>query len=236
LSVPAVVLAVVLVCALLLPPLSSWAARTVWAETLSFVAFAVVVPALVVLAAPWQVTGLGARAERLADSRRRHPELLRSAAFLLVAVTLDILWRTPFAVDHLARDRWLALLEAVTLIPAGVALWLEIVESPPLVPRSPRPTRIAIAAVSMWTIWALAYVLGMADGSPYAIYRHSLAERSEQATESQIATGIMWFVAGCAFVPVVFSNLLQWLHSEENPDEELHRLLAEERRRGRGAR
>ncbi len=88
----------------------------------------------------------------------------------------------------------------------------------------------------MWTIWILAYVLGMADGSPYAIYRHSVAERAEQATESQIATGIMWFVAGCAFVPVVFSNLLQWLRAEENPDEELHRLLAEERRRGRGPR
>ncbi len=133
-SLPAILLAIVLACAPLLPPLGSWAARNVWAESLSFVTFAVAVPALVVLAAPWQLLGLGAQAERLADSRRRHPEILRAATFVVVAATLEILWRTPFAVDHLARNRWLPILEALTLIPAGIALWLEIVDSPPLTP------------------------------------------------------------------------------------------------------
>ena len=43
----------------------------------------------------------------------------------------------------------------------------------------------------------------------------------------------MWFISGCAFVPVVFWNLIRWLQSEEDPDEELHRLLRQERIRGR---
>jgi hypothetical protein len=43
----------------------------------------------------------------------------------------------------------------------------------------------------------------------------------------------MWFISGCAFIPVVFWNLIQWLQSEEDPDEELHLLLRQERIRGR---
>ena len=86
----------------------------------------------------------------------------------------------------------------------------------------------------MWSIWVLAYVLGMASAKPYAHYHLQLTGSASHAADSQIATGILWFIAGCAYVPVVFSNLMLWLRSEENPDEELHRLVAEERRRGRG--
>ncbi len=126
-------------------------------------------------------------------------------------------------------------MQAATLIGTGTALWLELVRSRPLQPRSTRPMRAALAAGSMWSIWILAYLLGMASSKPYAHYRLQPPGSASHAADSQIATGILWFIAGCAFVPVIFSSLMQWLRSEENPDEELHRLLAEERRRGRGA-
>jgi cytochrome c oxidase assembly factor CtaG len=233
-AVPTGVLAVVVAVVPLVPPLLSWSAHDAWAEALSFGLFAVVVPALVVLAAPWQLIGLGPAADRLAQTRRRHPEALRTAAVAAVYVATDIAWRTPYAITHLSHDKWLVILQASTLVLTGTALWLELVRSPPLSPRSPRPTRAALAAGSMWSIWILAYLLGMASSRPYAHYRLQPPGSASHAADSQIATGILWFIAGCAFIPVVFSSLMQWLRSEENPDEELHRLVAEERRRGRG--
>ncbi len=71
-----------------------------------------------------------------------------------------MLWRTPVGVNALARHPWLVVVEAVTLVPLGMGLWLELVESPPLTPRLSRPHRVALAAVSMWTIWVLAYLVG----------------------------------------------------------------------------
>ena len=234
-AVAAALVAVVLALLPLVPPLVLWSAREAWAEALSFAIFAVVVPALVALAAPWRLIGLGTVVERLAQSRRRHPELVRAAAVAVLAIAIDVVWRTPYAIDRLSRDRWLVAVQAATLIVSGTALWLELVRSPPLSPRSPRPTRAALAAGSMWSIWVLAYVLGMASAKPYAHYHLQLSGTASHAADSQIATGILWFIAGCAFAPVVFSSLMRWLRSEESPDEELHRLVAEERRRGRGA-
>ena len=50
--------------------------------------------------------------------------------------------------------------------------------------------------------------------------------------DQQITAGVMWAVASACFVPVIFFNLFQWLHGEEDPDEALQRLVREERRRG----
>ena len=55
--------------------------------------------------------------------------------------------------------------------------------------------------------------------------RHQLS----LAMDQQLTAGVMWGVAG-VFIPLIW-NLLQWLSSEEDPDEELHRLVREERRR-----
>jgi cytochrome c oxidase assembly factor CtaG len=144
-----------------------------------------------------------------------------------------IFWRTPLSVDALARHPWLLAAEAVTLVAAGVGLWLELVESPPLTPRLSRPNRVALAAVSMWTIWILAYLVGLSHGPWYPGYAHQPGRGLSLSADQQLTTGTMWFVSGCAFVPVVFWNLIRWLQTEEDPDQELHHLVRLERTRGR---
>ena len=52
-----------------------------------------------------------------------------------------VAWRTPAAVNWLAGAPGASFVEAVVLVPVGVGLWLEIVESPPLSPA--RRTRCA---------------------------------------------------------------------------------------------
>jgi cytochrome c oxidase assembly factor CtaG len=158
---------------------------------------------------------------------------LRSAGFAALYLAGAVLWRIPPSVNALERHPWLVAVEAVTLVPVGMGLWLELVESPPLTPRLSRPHRVALAAVSMWAVWVLAYLVGLSHASWYHAYVHHAGSGFSLSADQQLTTGLMWFISGCAFIPVVFWNLIRWLQSEEDPDEELHRLIRQERIRGR---
>jgi cytochrome c oxidase assembly factor CtaG len=215
----------------LVPPAAGAARRYDWAEALQFVVLALVGPGLFVAGAPWERIGLGRRALALARDRRRHPERLRSFALVGAALACMVAWRLPAAVNRLYSGGWPLAVEAGSLFAAGVVLWLECVSSPPLVPRSTRPVRIALCALSMWTIWVLAYLVAMSKGDWYQAYHHRAGAGLSLAMDQQLSAGVMWVVAAACFVPLIFWNLLQWLHSEEDPDEELHRLVREERRR-----
>jgi cytochrome c oxidase assembly factor CtaG len=236
--------------ACLVPPCSAYARRYEFVEALQFSLLAVAVPALVVAGSPWRLLGLAARPppgdtqvgstvgslrwmDEVARCRRRHPELVRTAVFgglFLVVVTL---WRIPPSVNALVRHPWLVGVEAVSLLVVGVGLWLELIESPPLSPRLSRPNRVALAAVSMWAVWVLAYLVGLSTGSWYHAYSHQPGHGFSLVADQQLTTGTMWLAFGCAFIPVIFSNLIRWLQSEEDPDVEMHQLVRLERTRGR---
>ncbi len=198
----------------LTPPLSSWSHRYSTWEALQYGLLAVVVPALTVLGAPWRLLGLGSAFEQLEQRRHLRPGIARVSALVLPALVLLAIWRIPALVDRLASNRWLALAEAATLVPAGLAVWLELVPSPPLSPRLPSYLRIAVAAVTMWTIWILAYLVGLAGTNTYRAYAHVPHRAVSFAADQQLAAGVMWLVAACAFVPVVFLNLMSWLRNE----------------------
>lgn len=247
------VVALALLVACVVPPLSTQARRYEFVEAAQFCLLAIVVPALLVLGAPWRRLGLaspfvpapdadGPTAEslaamgamdRLAAGRRRHPEAVRSTCFAGLYLAGAVAWRIPPAVNSLARDPWLLAVEVLTLVPVGMGLWLELVDSPPLTPRLSRPHRVALAAVSMWAIWVLAYLVGLSHASWYHAYAHHAGTGFSLSADQQLTTGLMWFISGCAFIPVVFWNLIRWLQSEEDPDEELHHLVRQERIRGR---
>jgi len=222
----------VVVAAVLVPPVSELARRYEYVDALQFSVFAVVGPALVVVGAPWRAPRLPAgRLRQLADGRRRHTELVRSAGFLAADMAGIVFWRLPVAVDAVSRQRWLGAVEGLTLVVLGIGLWLELVESPPLVPRGGRPRRAVLAAVSMWTIWTIAYMGAMSDATWYRGFRHVAGSGVSAQADRQFSSALLWAVAAAAFMPVIFWNLVQWLRSEDDPDDELVRLLQEERRR-----
>lgn len=228
-------LAVVVLVLALVPPLSSEARRVEVFEALQFALLAIGIPALVVLGAPWRWLGLAAgpavqsdaegiavvdrprMADRLTTARRRHPEPARSLGFLVLELAALVTWRTPAAVDAVPRHGWLALVEAVTLMGAGIGLWLELVESPPVMPRLTRPRRIVSAAVVMWTIWVTAYLLGLSHSSVYVAFHHVAGDGLSVAADQALTTWVLWFTSLCAFVPVIFTNLVVWLRGEEGP-------------------
>ena len=144
------------------PPLSAGAHRYDWAEALQFMVLALVAPGLVVAGAPWRGPGAWpGRRSNWPPPASVTMNALRTVAVAVPALACMVAWRTPAAVNAVRSGGWLLALEAFSLGIAGAALWLECISSAALVPRSPRPQRIAVAAVSMWTIWVLAYLLAM---------------------------------------------------------------------------
>ena len=220
----------VLVLACLLPPLSALARRYVFAESIQFSVLAMAGPALIVLGAPWRLLRLSGPADRLAAAHRGNRSFLRAGIFLLAFIGVCLAWRLPPVMDVLARQPALVVAEAVTLLAAGAALWLEIVDSPPVAPRLPRPQRAAVAALAMWSIWIVAYVLGSASHAVFSAYDAAGSGLSVVA-DQEIAVGLVWAVSGCCFVPVVMANMLGWLTGGEDADEEFQRVFRDENER-----
>jgi len=216
------------------------ARRYVVAESAQFVVFAMAAPALIVLGAPWRLLRLSRPAgpeadqlgtaplDRLAAARRQHTSFLRAAGFLVVFIAAGVAWRLPPVVDALARYPVLVAVELVTLLAAGIGLWLELVDSPPLAPRLPNPHRATIAALAMWSTWAVSYALGFANHAVFHGYDGPGSALSAVA-DQQITVALVWAVSACCFVPVVFVALLSWLSGGDNPDEELQRLARDDR-------
>jgi cytochrome c oxidase assembly factor CtaG len=198
------------------------------AESVQFVVFAMVAPALIVLGAPWRLLHLSGPLDRLAAARRRQTSFVRAGAFLVVFIAVTVAWRVPPVMDALASYPVLVVAELITLLAAGTGLWLELVSSPPLSPRLPNPHRAAVAALAMWSTWAVAYALGLSNHPVFHGYDPAGAGLSAVA-DQQITVALVWAVSAFCFVPVVFVTMLTWLSAGDNPDEELQRLARDER-------
>jgi len=62
-------------------------------------------------------------------------------------------------------------------------------------------------------------------------FHHSAGHGLGASADHQVSTIVIWLVAAAAFMPVIFWNLYFWLRNDEDPDDELFRLMKEERRR-----
>ena len=220
----------------LVPPVGTLARQHVFAESVQFVLFAMAGPALIVLGAPWRFLrlsragdgGPAGALDRLAEGRRRKTSFYRAAAFLLAFAGTSLVWRLPPVVDALARRPALVAAELVTLLAAGTGLWLELVRSPPLAPRLPNPQRAAVAALAMWSTWAVAYALGFANHPVFRGYDGAGGGLSAVA-DQEITVGLVWAVSAFGFVPVVFTCRLSGLKDSGDPGEELQRLARDQR-------
>lgn len=225
--------AIAVIIAAMCPPMLAAVGHHGDLEAAQFALLGLVAPALVALSAPaGAVSSLTKAAERLAAGRRRHPGPLRSAGFLALEVGVLIAWRLPPAVDAIASQRAFVVAELASLVPVGIAFWLELVDSPPLASRlGPTPARALLAALAMWSVWIFAYLAGFSAGF-YPSYSGARLGAGAAATEQQLTSGLLWLAAALVFLPVVFLSLYHWLQDEERPDAELRRLVREERRRG----
>lgn len=202
----------------LLPPVGTAARQYEFAQAVQYAVLAVAAPALVVTGAPWRHVA-SRLAARLAFARSRKPAARRAWAVLVGYLVVALGWRLPACVGALVRYPVLTVAEAVTLIAAGCALWLELVESPPLLPRVSRPQRAALAALPMWAMWASAYIMGFSRVAWFAALAHPRG--LGVVADQQIAVAVLWAIPGLCFVPVIFASLITWLRDSADPDDEL---------------
>lgn len=205
--------AVVLLAVAVAPPIGSEVGRYLLFETAQYAILALLVPPLIVLSAPWRLLGLGDLLEKRMS--RPQPSFSRVVAGLLPALAVLVVWRIPPLVDALAQHRLVVVLEVVTVVPASVLIWLELVASPPSFPRLSPLGRIPVAAVTMWSAWILAYTLGFASAGSFSAYTHLHGRALGQAADEQLAAGLLWLAATVTFIPVLFSCLMGFLRSEE---------------------
>lgn len=244
-------LGVGLLVALLVPPVSAILLRYEFGESLQFAVFAFAVPALLVSSAPWRRVGLASSElhvlsddgasvspieprwiDRIVMSRSRATHQRRTILYAFTYGFLVVFWRVAPIVDYLVRHRWLVIVEALTLVALGIPLFTRLIESPPLQPGTLRPYRIGISAGVMWIAWVVAYLDGMSHDSWYNVFQHFAGRGISKAADQQLSAGVIWMVSAAVFVPIIYWNLIHWLQSEEDPNDELQRMVRDERTRG----
>jgi cytochrome c oxidase assembly factor CtaG len=244
------VLGLILWIAGLVPPLSTWAGRYQFAQAIQFSLFAFAAPALLVSGAQWTRLGLASREparldsngrrassersrwlDRLALTRTTASHQQRAVRFAMMFAALTIFWRVAPVVDYLVKHPWLTVVESVSLTAMGVVLFADVIESPPLMPGASRPYRIGIAAGVMWISWIVAYLNGMSHASWYQAFQHVAGQGVSLSADQQLSAASVWLISGAVFVPTIFWNLMHWLQSGEDPNEELGRLIRDERSR-----
>jgi len=219
-----------LIAACLVPPLSVLARRYLYLESIQFCVFALAAPALVALGWPWRPFPRGAARliPWLPGAGRRWTWFVAALSYLIAWVVLCLVWRLPSVLDGLARHPVLVLPEALTLGAAGLGLWLELVPAPapapvavqPPAPRRreeiQRPERAFVAALAMWSIWAIAYLLGFANDSVVHAYDQPGSHLGTVA-DQEITAFVLWAAAAAAFLPLVFTVLFTWLKDSSEP-------------------
>jgi cytochrome c oxidase assembly factor CtaG len=201
---------VALIVACLVPPLSLFARRYLFVESVEFCVFAMAAPALVVLGTPLPRAPARLAGDVAADEGRRQTSFLPVLRYLIAWVVICLFWRLPPVLDELARYPLLAAAEAVTLGMAGLGLWMELVRPRASAPRRGSLQRACAAVLAMWSIWVIAYVLGFAGGSVVHGYdgggSHLLT-----VDDQEITAFVLWAAAAAAFLPIVFVAGLTWL-------------------------
>ncbi len=230
------------------PPFWGWSQRYEYIQAMQFISFSVLIPALFVVGAPWRWIGLASsqppsidddghfeieRPPRLIDRyvlvRPRQTSNVRAIWLMVAFIALTIFWRAAPVLDFTVRHGWVVVFESLSTLVVGVVLWTDLVESPPLSPGATRPYRIGMSAVAMWAIWVLAYLDAMSHSSWYSVFHHVAGHGISQAADQQFTAAVLWFSSAAAFLPLVFWNLVHWLQSEENPTDELNRMIRRER-------
>jgi cytochrome c oxidase assembly factor CtaG len=227
-------LAVLVVAVAASPPLGSDARRYVTVGAIQFALVALAMPALVALAGPaalitshWQPERLARLTARRETTRRSRRGLVHLVARLVPYLGAFIVWRNPAVVDALSSTPALLIAEVATFATVGVSFWVELVPTPPLPPIVSAGQRIAPAAVAMWMIWILAYLVGFSH-SPWYPSVHPVRGGFSVIADQELSSGVLFIASAVTFSPVIFRNLVRFLRGDDEVHDEVARIVADD--------
>jgi hypothetical protein len=77
------------------------------------------------------------------------------------------------------------------------------------------------AAVAMWSVWAIGYILGFSGTAWFASYARPAGHGLSIMVDQQIGAALLWAVPGVVCVPFIYVCLMSWLRDGSDPDAEL---------------
>jgi len=236
------ILSILVLIIAIVPPMWNWSLRYEFVQAIQFCLFGFAAPALFAVGAPWlgfrhslepaSLDNQPAWFRRWNARRVREKAQFRVLSAATAVIIASIFWRVAPVVNALVHHSWLVPVEALTLFVSSVFLMVELVESPPLAPGISRPYRIGVTAVVMWCAWIVAYLAGMSHDSWYTAFHHVAGSGISASADQQFSAGFVWFLTAAVFVPIIFWNLIHWLQTEEDPNEEIIKLFRQEREHG----
>jgi|RhiMetdeSRZDD1v2_1073273.scaffolds.fasta_scaffold03946_14 putative membrane protein len=225
-------------------PMGYWSYRFIWVRNLQDVVLAIAAPALIVLGAPWRPLrrglGLDGRLNR-PDQRtagdeaagdepagdepaggesvgRTWPPGWRAVPILVTVVFCAIwwLWHLPAPFDAALRSSAFYAIEVVSYLTAGILLWLQLIESPPLRPQLAPLRRVVLvlAVATSGTVLGLirVYSAGLVYPAYLGFRHHVLSVVADQ----QVGGAVLWVIPLVPLSVLAVALAIGWLQDEES--------------------
>jgi putative membrane protein len=216
-------------------PIGHWSYRFIWVRNFQDVILAIAAPALIVLGAPWlplrRGLGLAVRDRSAAGAPAAPGEPGDSDAAgqdwspgwparpIVVTVVFCVVWWAwhlagPF--DASVRSPAVYALEMITYLAAGILLWLQLVESPPLRPQLPPLRRIALVMVVAASGTVLGLIRAYGPGVAYPAYLDVGRSVSAVVSDQQAGGAILWVIPLIPFSILAVALAIRWLSEDES--------------------
>ena len=216
-------------------PIGYWSYRYIWVRNFQDVILTIAAPALIVLGAPWvplrRGLGLAGRDQRAAGApgEPREPGGSDAAARdwspgwpvrpIVVTVMFCVawwVWHLPGPFDAAVRSPAVYALETITYLAAGILMWLQLVESPPLRPQLPPLRRIALVLVLAASGTVLGLIRAYGPGVAYTAYLDSGRSVAAVVSDQQAGGAILWVIPLIPLSILAVGLATRWLSEEES--------------------
>lgn len=215
-------LGLLLVVLALVSPLGYWSGVYLWLRALQTLLVAVVGPGLMVLGAPWlafrQLWRPGSSAPT-EDRVTRVPVVVARPVIVVVAFNvIFVCWQLPYLLDLARANSAVALAEHVSLVAAGLLLWLQLISSRPITAaRSPlRRVVLVIWTVGVSTVVGMVLVFG--NNVIYPGYATAAHHAMTVLDDQQLSGAVLWMGFLPPLVTAAVALLSQWLDQEESAE------------------
>jgi cytochrome c oxidase assembly factor CtaG len=213
-------------------PVGYWSYRFIWVRNFQDVILAIAAPALIVLGAPWLplrrgtvLLGLDRRAAGMpggpddSDAAGRDWSSGWPAVPIVVTVVFCVIWwvwHLPGPFDAAVRTPAIYVLEMITYLAAGILLWLQLLESPPLRPQLPPLRRIALVVVLAASGTVLGLIRAYGPGVAYPAYLDFGRSVSAVVSDQQAGGGILWVIPLIPLSILAVALAIRWLSDDES--------------------
>ncbi len=192
-------------------PVAFWSYRYIWVRNFQDVILAIAAPALIVLGAPWlplrRGLGLAVRDRRAAA---------RPIVVTVIYCALWWVWHLPGPFGAAVRSPAVYALEMITYLAAGILMWLQLVESPPLRPQLPPLRRIALVLVLAASGTVLGLIRAYGPGVAYPAYLDSGRSAAAVVSDQQAGGAILWVIPLIPLSILAVGLATRWLSEEES--------------------